>query len=52
MVHNFIKDVYIFEKNNKDMELTRYKDILKDNGLEWGKESMKNVDVLNLNAQC
>jgi hypothetical protein len=52
MVHNFINDVYTFEESNKDMELTRYGDILKDNGLEWGTESMKNADVSNLNAQC
>jgi len=52
MVHNFINDVYIFEESNKDMELNRYGDILKDNGLEWGTESMKNADVSNLNAQC
>ena len=52
MVHNFIDDVYAFEESNKDMELTRYGDILKDNGLEWGTESMKNADVSNLNAQC
>lgn len=52
MVHNFINDVYIFEKNNKNMELTRYGEILKDNGLEWGTDSMKNADVSNLNAQC
>jgi hypothetical protein len=32
------------------MELTRYGDILKDNGLEWGTESMKNAHVSNLNA--
>ena len=36
MVYNFIDDVYTFEESNKDMELTRYGDILKDNGLEWG----------------
>lgn len=35
MVHNFIDDAYTFEESNKDMELTRYRDILKDNGLEW-----------------
>ena len=52
MVNNFIDDVYTFEESNKDMELTRYGDILKDNGLEWGTESMKNADVSNLNAQC
>ena len=52
MVHNFIDDVYAFEESNKDMELTRYGDILKDNGLEWDSESMENADVSNLNAQC
>ena len=52
IVNNFIDDVYVFEERNKDMELTRYGDILKDNGLEWDTESMKNADVSNLNAQC
>ena len=52
MVDNFIDDVYSFDESNKDMELTRYGDILKDNGLEWGTESMKNADVSNLNAEC
>ena len=52
MVHNFIDDVYTFEKSNKDMELTRYGDILKDNGLEWDSESMKSADISNLNLQC
>lgn len=52
MVRNFINDVYTFEENNKDMELTRYSDILKENGLEWDTESMGNADVSNMNAQC
>lgn len=52
LVGNFIDDVYIFEEQNKDMALTRYGDILKDNGIEWSTESMKNADVQNLNAQC
>mgnify|MGYP001220340098 FL=1 len=52
MVDNFIDDVYAFEESNKDMELTRYEDILKDNGLEWDSESMKNADISSLNAQC
>ena len=52
MVHNFMNDVYTFEESNKNMELTRYADILKDNGLEWDTDSMKNTDVSNLNAQC
>ena len=52
MVDNFIDDVYAFEESNKDMELTRYGDILKDNGLKWDSESMENADVSNLSAQC
>ncbi len=52
MVSSFIDDVYTFEESNKDMELTRYGDILKENGLEWGTDSMKNVDASNLNVQC
>ena len=52
MVHNFIDDVYTFEKSNTDMELTRYGEILKDNGLEWDSESMKSADISNLNLQC
>lgn len=52
MVHNFIDDVYAFEERNKAMELTRYRDILKDNGLDWELEAMENADVLTLNAQA
>lgn len=52
MVNNFVEDVCTFHDSNKDMELTRYVDILKDNGLEWDSESMENADVSNLNAQC
>ena len=51
MVNRFIDDVYAFEKNNKDMELGRYGETLKDNGLEWDMKSMNNADVSNLNAQ-
>jgi len=52
LVHNSNDDFYTFEEGNKDMELTRYGDILKDNGLEWGTESMKHAVVSNFNAQC
>lgn len=34
MVRVFIKDVYTFEENNKDFMLTRYADILKENGID------------------
>lgn len=52
MVRNFIDDIYVFEENNKDMELTRYGDILKENGIDWGMDSMKDADISNLNIQC
>lgn len=51
VVNNFIDDVYTFHKNNEDMELSRYGEILKDNGLEWDSVSMENADVSNLNVQ-
>lgn len=47
IVHNFIEDVYAFEKSNKDMELARYGDILKENGLEWGMKSMKRMQTFH-----
>ena len=52
IVRNFIDDVYIFEESNKDMELTRYGDILKDYDIEWDIESMKNADVSIVSVQC
>ena len=52
LVEQFINDVYIFKKNNKDMQLTSYSDILKENGLEWNGKSMKEADVSLLNEQC
>lgn len=51
VVNNFVDDVYAFEESNKDMELTRYGEILKNNGLEWDSVSMENADVSKLNAQ-
>ena len=52
IVRSFINDVYTFEESNNDMELNRYGDILKDNGIEWDTESMKNADISILNVQC
>ena len=52
IICKFIKDVYTFEEGNKYLELTRYSDIPKENGIELGMESMRNADVSNLNAQC
>ncbi|NLV59337.1 MAG: hypothetical protein GXY67_11320 [Clostridiales bacterium] len=50
--NHFIRDVHAFHEHNQDMGLTRYEEILKDNGLAWNSESMKNADVSHLNAQC
>ena len=52
MVYAFIDDVYQFVNNNKDYELTRYYDILNENGLEWTEESMSEVDVSLLDGKC
>lgn len=52
MVHHFIEDVYDFNENNKDFELTHYGEILEKNGLEWGTKSMSEADVSSLDAQC
>lgn len=52
MVHHFIKDVYDFNENNKDFELTNYGEILEKNGLEWSTKSMSDADVSALDAQC
>ena len=48
----FRKDVWRFMEENEDMELNRYRDILNENGIEWGSDSMSEADVSSLNAQC
>lgn len=52
LVYEFIKDFYAFEEDNKDLDLTNYVNILKNNGLEWNLESIENTDISSLNAQC
>ncbi|BAT47902.1 Sel1 repeat family protein [Bacillus altitudinis] len=51
-VRRFIEDVYTFAEHHQEMELTRYREILKENGIEWGMNDMEDVDVSNLNSQC
>ncbi|WP_138825371.1 DUF6508 domain-containing protein [Bacillus altitudinis] len=51
-VRRFIEDVYTFAEQYQEMELTRYREILKENGIEWGMNDMEDVDVSNLNSQC
>ncbi len=52
MVSSFIQDVYHFMEENKEMELNHYGEILKDNGLEWGSNLMRDADVSSLDGQC
>ena len=52
VVHDFMTDVYAFVENNKDIELTRYREILEKNGLKWSMASMKQADVSQLDAEC
>ncbi|MCM3028642.1 DUF6508 domain-containing protein [Bacillus safensis] len=51
-VRRFIEDVYIFAEQHQEMELTRYSEILKENGIEGGTNDMENLDTSNVNAQC
>ncbi len=51
-VRRFIEDVYTFAEQHQEMELTRYSEILKENGIEDGTNDMENVDISNVNAQC
>lgn len=51
-VQRFIEDVYTFAEQHQELELTRYREILKENGIEGGPNDMENVDISNLNAQC
>ncbi|MGD7061970.1 DUF6508 domain-containing protein [Bacillus altitudinis] len=51
-VRHFIEDIYIFAEQHQEMELTRYREILKENGIESGMNDMENMDISNLNAQC
>ncbi|MFI8623811.1 DUF6508 domain-containing protein [Bacillus altitudinis] len=51
-VRRFIEDVYTFAEQHQEMGLTRYSEILKENGIEGGTNDMENVDTSHLNAQC
>ncbi|MEK4182491.1 DUF6508 domain-containing protein [Bacillus sp. FSL K6-1145] len=51
-VRHLIEDIYTFAEQHEEMELTRYREILKENGMEPGMNDMENVDIFNLNAQC
>lgn len=52
MVNELIEAVYEFEHENPEYELTKYGELLKERGLEWGQQSMENADVSNMDTQC
>ena len=51
VVNKLIEAVYEFEHDNPEYELTKYGELLKERGLEWGQRSMENADVSNMDAQ-
>ena len=51
VVNEQIEVVYEFEHENPEYELTKYGELLKERGLEWGQRSMENADVSNMDAQ-
>lgn len=51
VVYELIEVVYEFEHENPEYELTKYGELLKERGLEWGQRSMENADVSNMDAQ-
>ena len=52
MVHHFIDDVYEFIEKHKDLELNHYGEILNENGIDWGSQSMGIANVSALDARC
>ena len=51
-IRHFIEDVYTFADQHQELELIRYREILKENGIEGGPNDLENVDISNLNVQC
>ncbi|WP_395894404.1 DUF6508 domain-containing protein [Bacillus safensis subsp. safensis] len=51
-VRHFIEDVYTFAEQHQELKITRYREILKENGIEGGLNDIENVDISNLYVQC
>ena len=45
------KAIYDFSEEYPEFELTKYQDILKRNGADWGSESMSGADVSSADGQ-
>lgn len=52
LVRDFTDDVYSFVDKYEEMGLRSYAEILKENGIEWGMDSMSTAVVENLDAKC
>lgn len=52
LVRDFTDDVYSFVDKHEEMGLRNYAEILKENGIEWGMDSMSTAVVKNLDAKC
>lgn len=52
IVDSFIQDVYKFQEAHPEMKLTRYGEILNERNIEWGRKSMSEADIAQLNGQC
>lgn len=51
IVRKLWKAIYDFSEEHPEFELTKYQDILKRNGADWGSESMIGVDVSSADGQ-
>lgn len=51
VVRELEKEIYAFEEQHPDFGLKRYSDILNENGIEWGLDSMQKADVSNLDGR-
>ena len=51
-VRKFMDAVYSFEKAHPEYGLNQYRDILEQNGIEWGSASMDAVDVSDKDGIC
>lgn len=52
LVRKFMDAVFSFAKNHPEYGLNQYRDILKQNGIEWGSASMDAVDVSDKGGIC
>lgn len=52
IIYSFVHDFYNIEKENSDLKLNYYQDILNENNIDWSSESMVKANVSELNAQA